>query len=271
MYRVAQNAGLLTFAAGQTNNQVEERVKNNREAGIEGGDSIGEVAAIFASNLALYGLDRGLFTKITGIGGGKAALSDAFGFSTAETKKSIMKNIANKALTASVAGAAEGGQEYFQTWGEIINEQLGTGANGGKGFLEIIKDSKNIDESIGGLLAGTVGGVQMRQASDTVGAITDKAFGISKAEDFFNEKSEREKYAFTSGSNWFDGETNNNTEPTYEEALKTNVGISRTRGEIKSSVSKKISDAIYGRQKLYDINNQEVLPADAINNTIDTL
>ena len=271
MYRVAQNAGLLTFAAGQTNNQVEERVRNNREAGIEGGDSIGEVGAVFASNLALYGLDRGLFTKITGIGGGKAALSDAFGFSTAETKKSIMKNIANKALTASIAGGAEGGQEYFQTWGEIINEQLGTGANGGKGFLEIIKDSKNIDESIGGLLAGTVGGVQMRQASDTVGAITDKAFGISKAEDFFNEKSEREKYAFTSGSNWFDGETNNNTEPTYEEALKTNVGISRTRGEIKSSVSKKISDAIYGRQKLYDINNQEVLPADAINNTIDTL
>ena len=33
MYRVAQNAGLLTFAASQTNNQIEERVKNNQEAG----------------------------------------------------------------------------------------------------------------------------------------------------------------------------------------------------------------------------------------------
>ena len=178
MYRVAQNAGLLTFAASQTNNQIEERVKNNQQAGLPGGDSFGEIASVFASNLALYGLDRGLFTKITGVGGGKAALSDAFGFADIQTKKNIMTNVASKMLAAgtagAAAGAAEGTQEWIQTWGEIINEQLGTGANGGKTFEEIIRDSKNIDEAIGGMLAGTVGGTQMRQASDTAYAVADK-------------------------------------------------------------------------------------------------
>lgn len=271
MYRVAQNAGLLTFAASQTNNQIEERVKNNQQAGVTGGDSIGEVATVFASNLALYGLDRGLFTKITGIGGGKAALSDAFGFSTAETKKSIMKNIANKALAASIAGGAEGGQEYFQTWGEIINEQLGTGANGGKGFLEIIKDSKNIDESIGGLLAGTVGGVQMRQASDTAYTIADKALGISAGKEYVEKANEREKYTFTSGSNWFDEPLKNMSDPTYDEAVKFNTDIARTRGEIKNTSMDKVANAIFGKDQISDINGNSIMPEDAISNSIDTL
>ena len=271
MYRVAQNAGLLTFAANQTNNQIEERVKNNQQAGLTGGDSIGEVATVFASNLALYGLDRGLFTKITGIGGGKAALSDAFGFSTAETKKSIMKNIANKALAASVAGGAEGGQEYFQTWGEIINEQLGTGANGGKGFLEIIKDSKNIDESIGGLLAGTVGGFQMRQASDTAYTIADKALGISAGKEYVEKANEREKYTFTSGSNWFDEPLKNMSDPTYDEAVKFNTDLARTRGEIKNTSMDKVANAIFGKDQISDINGNSIMPEDAISNSIDTL
>lgn len=271
MYRVAQNAGLLTFAASQTNNQIEERVKNNQQAGVTGGDSIGEVATVFASNLALYGLDRGLFTKITGIGGGKAALSDAFGFSTAETKKSIMKNIANKALTSSVAGAAEGTQEYFQAWGEIINEQLGTGANGGKGFLEIIKDSKNIDESIGGLLAGTIGGVQMRQASDIAYTIADKALGISAGKEYVEKANEREKYTFTSGSNWFDEPLKNMSDPTYDEAVKFNTDLARTRGEIKNIAMDRVANAIFGKDQISDINGNSIMPEDAISNSIDTL
>lgn len=271
MYRVAQNAGLLTFAASQTNNQIEERVKNNQQAGVTGGDSIGEVATVFASNLALYGLDRGLFTKITGIGGGKAALSDAFGFSTAETKKSIMKNIANKMLVASIAGGAEGGQEYFQTWGEIINEQLGTGANGGKGFLEIIKDSKNIDESIGGLLAGTIGGVQMRQASDTAYTIADKALGISAGKEYVEKANERERYTFTSGSNWFDEPLKNMSDPTYDEAVKFNTDLARTRGEIKNTAMDRVANAIFGKDQISDINGNSIMPEDAISNSIDTL
>ena len=271
MYRVAQNAGLLTFAASQTNNQIEERVKNNQQAGLTGGDSIGEVATVFASNLALYGLDRGLFTKITGIGGGKAALSDAFGFADTQTKKNIMTNIASKMLGVGTAGAAEGLQEYVQTWGEIINEQLGTGANGGKTFEEIIRDSKNIDEAIGGMLAGTVGGVQMRQASDTAYTIADKALGISAGKEYVEKANEREKYTFTSGSNWFDEPLKNMSDPTYDEAVKFNTDLARTRGEIKNTSMDKVANAIFGKDQISDINGNSIMPEDAISNSIDTL
>ena len=271
MYRVAQNAGLLTFAASQTNNQIEERVKNNQQAGLTGGDSIGEVATVFASNLALYGLDRGLFTKITGIGGGKAALSDAFGFANVQTKKNIMTNVANKMLASGAAGAAEGGQEWVQTWGEIINEQLGTGANGGKTFEEIIRDSKNIDEAIGGMLAGTVGGVQMRQASDTAYTIADKALGISAGKEYVEKANEREKYTFTSGSNWFDEPLKNMSDPTYDEAVKFNTDLARTRGEIKNTSMDKVANAIFGKSQISDINGNSIMPEDAISNSIDTL
>ena len=271
MYRVAQNAGLLTFAASQTNNQIEERVKNNQQAGLTGGDSIGEVATVFASNLALYGLDRGLFTKITGVGGGKAALSDAFGFADTQTKKNIMRTVAEKMLAAGTAGAAEGGQEWVQTWGEIINQQLGTGANGGKTFEEIIRDSKNIDEAIGGMLAGTVGGVQMRQASDTAYTIADKALGISAGKEYVEKANEREKYTFTSGSNWFDEPLKNMSDPTYDEAVKFNTDLARTRGEIKNTSMDKVANAIFGKDQISDINGNSIMPEDAISNSIDTL
>ena len=269
MYRVAQNAGLLTFAANQTNNQIEERVKNNQQAGLTGGDSIGEVATVFASNLALYGLDRGLFTKITGIGGGKAALSDAFGFADTKTKKNIMRTVAEKMLAAGTAGAAEGAQEWVQTWGEIINEQLGTGANGSKTFEEIIRDSKNIDEAIGGMLAGTVGGVQMRQASDTAYTIADKALGISAGKEYVEKANEREKYTFTSGSNWFDEPLKNMSDPTYDEAVKFNTDLARTRGEIKNTSMDKVANAIFGKDQISDINGNSIMPEDAISNSID--
>ena len=271
MYRVAQNAGLLTFAASQTNNQIEERVKNNQQAGLTGGDSIGEVATVFASNLALYGLDRGLFTKITGVGGGKAALSDAFGFADTQTKKNIMRTVAEKMLAAGTAGAAEGAQEWVQTWGEIINQQLGTGANGGKTFEEIIRDSKNIDEAIGGMLAGTVGGVQMRQASDTAYAIADKALGITSGKEYVEKANEREKYTFTSGSNWFDEPLKNMSDPTYDEAVKFNTDLARTRGEIKNTSMDKVANAIFGKDQISDINGNSIMPEDAISNSIDTL
>ena len=105
-----------------------------------------------------------------------------------------MTNVANKMLGAGASGTAEGFQEWVQTWGEIINEQLGTGANGGKTFEEIIRDSKNIDEAIGGMLAGTIGGVQMRQTSDAAYTIADKALGISAGKEYVEKANEREKY-----------------------------------------------------------------------------
>src|SRR5574344_1975391 len=154
-----------------------------------------------------------------------------------------MRTVAEKMLAAGAAGTAEGFQEWVQTWGEIINEQLGTGANGGKTFEEIIRDSKNIDEAIGGMLAGTVGGVQMRQASDTAYTIADKALGISAGKEYVEKANERERYTFTSGSNWFDEPLKNMSDPTYDEAVKFNTDLATTRGEVKNTSMDKVATA----------------------------
>ena len=177
IYKVAQNAGFLTAVAGQTNNQIEERVKNNQEAGAEGGDSMLETFGVFASNFAQLGLDRIAFNKITGLEGGKAALGDAFGFANEAGKKSILNGIARTQAGLIAAGATEGAQEYVQTWAEIINEQLGTGKDDGLNLNEVLSSEKNIDEAIGAMLAGTAGGVHMKQASDAIEYGYDKATG----------------------------------------------------------------------------------------------
>ena len=168
IYKAAQNAGFLATVAGQTNNQIEERVKNNQEAGVEGGDSMLETFGTFASNFALLGLDRLAFNKITGLEGGKSALGDAFGFANEVGKKNILNGIAKTQAGLISAGAIEGAQEYVQTWGEIINEQLGTGKDGGLDLNEVLSSDKNMDEAIGAMLAGTAGGVHMKQASDAI-------------------------------------------------------------------------------------------------------
>lgn len=168
IYKAAQNAGFLTAVASQTNNQIDERVKNNQEAGVEGGDSMFETFGTFASNFALLGLDRLAFNKITGLEGGKSALGDAFGFANEAGKKNILSGIAKTQAGLMAAGATEAAQEYVQTWGEIINEQLGTGKDGGLNLNEVLSSEKNIDEAIGGMLAGAAGGIHMRQASDAI-------------------------------------------------------------------------------------------------------
>ena len=177
IYKVAQNAGFLTAVAGQTNNQIEERVKNNQKAGVEGGDSMLETFGVFASNFAQLGLDRIAFNKITGLEGGKAALGDSFGFANEAGKKSILNGIARTQAGLIAAGATEGAQEYVQTWAEMINEQLGTGKDGGLNLNEVLSSEKNMDEAIGAMLAGTAGGIHMKQASDAIEYGYDKATG----------------------------------------------------------------------------------------------
>ena len=136
---------------------------------------------------------------------------------------------------------------------------------------EIIRDSKNIDEAIGGMLAGTVGGTQMRQASDTAYTIADKALGISAGKEYVEKANEREKYTFTSGSNWFDEPLKNMVDPTYDEAVKFNTDLARTRGEIKNTSMDRVANAIFGKDQISDINGNTIMPEDAISNSIDTL
>lgn len=179
IYTAAQNAGFLTQVASTTNNHIDERIKNNQEAGLEGGDSMLEVGGVFASNFLSLGLDRVAFNKITGIEGGSKALSDAFGFASTDGKRSIINGILDQGSRMVENGATEAAQEYIQTWSEIINQQLGTGKNGT--LEKIFNDKMNQDEALGGSIAGAAGGIHMGAAADAVSGagilVNDKLLG----------------------------------------------------------------------------------------------
>ena len=161
--KVLRNAGFLTVVGEQANNSLEERKINN--GGVE--PTFGEIIGVTAEKVLELGLDRIAFGKITGLDGGTRMLKDAFGASSMSGKKKILGKIAETAAGLSAAGAAEAAQEYTQTWGQILSEQLGTLKNGGD-FASIISNEENIHEALGATLAGAAGGVHMRAPVDAV-------------------------------------------------------------------------------------------------------
>ena len=159
--KLLNNAGFLGVVGGQTNNQLEERSQLTGQP-----PSATEVMSVFASNLALLGLDRFAFDKITGLEGGKKLLGESFGFADAEGKKRILQGLGKYTAGLATAGAAEGLQEYIQTWGEILNKQ--GFIEGGKSLSEIISSEENINEAIGGAMAGIGGGIHMKAGADVI-------------------------------------------------------------------------------------------------------
>ena len=126
MHKVASDAGFLTAVGTHTNMQIDDRIQNKIEAGEDPNVGALEVAGMFASNLALLGTDKIAFTKITGFGKeGKAALASAFSTADLNGKKKVLANMFKTAGSLTAAGAGEAAQEYVQTWGEIVNAELG--------------------------------------------------------------------------------------------------------------------------------------------------
>lgn len=274
MYSLANNAGFLAAVSQQTNNQVEERVKNNQLAGATGGDSPMEVAGVFASNILNLGLDRLAFAKITGFGGAKSTLGDAFGMLDDAGKKSLINKIGKAAYGTTAAGATEGAQEYLQTWGEIINQELGTGVDG-KTLSKIFSDPSNQDEAIGAMLAGAAGGSHMRSASNAIEGTYNKIINKDVMEKMKNERNEREKYSYTSGSNWFTRADSPSSATdrviTPQEYAQVQEDISFTRHDVKNNSSVNIANSIYSKKPLIDAKGNAVDPKTGLNNMLDTL
>lgn len=177
IHEVAKNAGFLAQVAAQTNNHLEERVQNNLEAGMTGGDSLPEAAAVFASNFLSLGLDKAAFGKITGIGAGKKSLADAYGFASPDGKSKLLYGVINQAYKMAENGATEAAQEYVQTWDEILNKQLGTGDT--HTLSDVFNKKVNQDEAIGAMLAGGAGGIHIGTGAEIVSGIGGKVVDVA--------------------------------------------------------------------------------------------
>lgn len=256
MYALANNAGFLAAVSQQTNNQVEERVKNNQEAGVTGGDSPMEVAGVFASNILNLGLDKLAFVKITGFDGAKSTLGDAFGMLDDVGKKSLINKIGKAAYGTTAAGATEGAQEYLQTWGEIINQELGTGVDG-KTLEQIFSDPSNQDEAIGGMLAGAAGGSHMRSASNAVETVYNKVTGKDeKIDAMARRKSDIEKFdsIIVGGTRPVDSVDTTGMTPEAATALRSKVSKDTINAIKRNGAEYLVGEAMRG-EALDDIQN----------------
>ncbi|MCK5788734.1 MAG: hypothetical protein KAH32_07035, partial [Chlamydiia bacterium] len=167
----AKNVGLAAFAAKQTNNQIDDRVENNRINGIEDpeGVGVGTILGMYGSNYYLGALDslafRGSMSNVTApLESGLLSIlpQGALGNITAATL-SIAGSLAR-------AGATEASQELLQSYGEAVNSKYGTHAYEGKGLLS----TEFVDEAIQGALLGFGAGVVMNAGTMPVDAATGK-------------------------------------------------------------------------------------------------
>ncbi len=163
---VSSMYGFNAIVAKNTNNIIEERIEN--------GDSditIGEVAAIGASQFILTGLDKISFDSIVK----SKELIDAFGkayrVAGSSGKEFAKKKAAQILSTVATEGIQEGAQEYTQTWGEILGANVGVD---GKGSLDdILSDKKLQDDALGSALAGMASGGALSGVTTSTKAAMD--------------------------------------------------------------------------------------------------
>ena len=261
IYKVAQNAGFLSAVAQQTNNDLDERIANSNPSE---GASLPEAMSVFASNFALLGLDRIAFDKITGIEGGKLALGKAFETTDAFGKKKILNGIANTAIGLAAAGSAEAAQEYVQTWGQILNQQLGTNENDGS-FEKIISSKENIDEAIGGMLAGAAGGMHMKSISDTA----EKALNIGT-----DIKNKTRADAMKRASQAFDPNYEFTESEEYlakDDLIDASTERSRYKSALTEFAPRLYAESLFGKQKLMDSTGKQIDQETAFDAMLDSI
>lgn len=162
-----RNRGLLLYTGEQTNAQIDEfKEANGKEPSAA---KIGQMAAL---NLASGALDRLVFKDLLKI---KGDLKGVLANLPKNTKQEIAARVVGAGASMTKAMGEEAGQEYVQTWAEILNLR----DTDDKGYLSQF-DAEGNKEAITASIMGAGAGGQMKGL-----ALTGKAVGMgaSKAKD----------------------------------------------------------------------------------------
>lgn len=166
----AENAGFLATVGDQTNRHIEEFTANNE--GVS--PTYGQVAEMTAMNVLQLGLDRYAFGELIGTKGGINSLKDVVEPLLKVVPDNALGTIAQKVATTATgitaAMGTEAGQEYLQTWAEMLNTKAGTSKYGD--WMDVLQNPEAQDEAIVGALAGAGMGGQMRGLSE-IGTVKD--------------------------------------------------------------------------------------------------
>lgn len=165
----AENVGFLGVVVDQTNRHIEEFTTNNDGVG----PTYGQIAGMTAMNVLQLGLDRFAFNQLISTKGGIQALKDTVAPLLKVIPDNALGTIAKKVATTTTditaAMGEEAGQEYIQTWAEMLNTKAGTNKYGD--WLAVMQNPEAQDEAIIGALAGAGMGAQMRAGVEIPGAI----------------------------------------------------------------------------------------------------
>jgi hypothetical protein len=160
-----KSAGLLQWAAGQTNNEVDEyKEVHNSDP------SIMKVSTIMITNVAMGGLDRLAMTSIIK---SPLAVQELVGAMKAIPIPSLPREgrvglvVKGLGVAAGLAGnmGKEAGQEYIQAMGEVLNVQLNIDDNGTVVSVldeagELLVDEETVIKGITGAGLGAGGSLQ---------------------------------------------------------------------------------------------------------------
>lgn len=167
--------GFMLAVGTTTNNHIDEFTANN--GGV--GPSYGDIARMTAINALQLGTDKFAFQDIIGAGNVPGFVK-AMKPITKVVPEGVLGSIGVGVARTAMAMGEEAGQEYFQTWAEILNGQLGTTKYGS--LENILANEQNQDEALlGGILGAGAGGVMrvlpaegVQQFSEYTGRIKAK-------------------------------------------------------------------------------------------------
>lgn len=189
-----KNAGLLTIAGAEVNNQIDDFKANNNG----NGPSVAQVARMYGTEVLQLGLDRfvdlnilkgsNALNGISNIKSLKDTLSKVKNYLPDETssagKKLLGWTTTNAAKIVHSMGE-EAGQEFIQTMAETLNKQWGTNTydengkvTGTRDFMDVITNDDNVVEALTGAGLGMGGAVQFK----AVGA-ANSVFGPKSLKD----------------------------------------------------------------------------------------
>lgn len=179
---LSKNAGLLTMAAGQANNDIDEyKANNNGES-----PDAAHVMGIVAADTGLLALDR--FTDIALL---KGKLPTDFITKQKDIVKGVIESTPKNAQMATklakhvtqttakltAAGLTEGATEYAQTMGQLMVQQYGSEKYEGESLADLATSRENVVQGIQGAGLGVAMGAEMRGLGTAYKGLTSEEAG----------------------------------------------------------------------------------------------
>lgn len=156
---LSKNAGLASVIGQETNAQAEDFEKENGEK-----VSTMKLAEMTAMNTVMFSLDRLAFKDVLGL---KDSLKATVTALPNSSKAQILKKVVTAASSTAIAGAKEGGQEYLQTWGEILN----VSDTDMQGYVSQFSNEENQREALTGGIMGAGAGSQINLAGKAINQV----------------------------------------------------------------------------------------------------